>query len=62
MYIDNFIWLPDILDKLALNITSHKTRSRKCSSMSHNIVLLSHGIDQAKMSTQPTGRPMQAVT
>jgi hypothetical protein len=53
MYIDDFIWLPDILEKLAVNTMSPKMKLRRCFSTVQGIVSLNQDTDQVKMYTRP---------
>jgi hypothetical protein len=62
MYIDDFIWLPDILEKLAVKHHVTRTRWRKCFSIGHDIALSSLDIDHLKTCIQPSDRRMRAVT
>jgi hypothetical protein len=62
MYIDDFIWLPDILDKIAIKHHVSQDEPRTSSLMIHTTVLLSQGIGWVKMSIQQADRLTQAGT
>ncbi len=58
MYIDDFIWLPDILENSKPNIASRKMKLSKCSLTNRAIVLWKPGTESMKMSIQPVDKLM----
>lgn len=62
MYIDDFIWLPDIVDKLAVNITCHKMKWKRYFSINPDFDLLNLVIIPVKMFMLHSVKLMQVVT
>jgi len=62
IYIDDFIWIPDFMENLLLNITLREMKWKMCISTTHNIGPLRRDTKREKMYTQPAGKPMRAVT
>ena len=59
MYIDDFIWLPDFIEKLILNTMSHRMRLKRYFSTAHGTVLSNQVIQRAKIYIQPVDKLMR---
>ena len=62
MRIDDFIWLPDIVEKLAVKHLLPRTRPKKCSSTSRDIASLNQDVGLVKTCILPADRLTQADT